>query len=138
MLAWDPIEFAQVSLTLVPEILDPIDVFVLLHQALGKIEAVMFKLGDIEDIIGSIRVRIHDAIWNDPILHNAPQRLGFRIRDHFRVNPAPPLENPKDRHFPGCPSATLAFSPATEITFIHFDFPGEGHFILDRLRNDFS
>ncbi len=138
MLARDSIEFAHASLGLVPEILDPVYMFVLFYKALRMINPVMFKFRDIEDIMGPIRVGIHDAIWNNPLLHNSYQRLSFRIRDHFSINSAPTLENPKNRHSPGCPSATLSLSPATEITFIHFDFPGKRHFILDRLRNDFS
>jgi hypothetical protein len=78
MLARDPIEFTHMPLGLVPEILDPVYMFVLLHKAFGMINAAMFKLEDIEDITGTIRVRIPDAVWDNPILHNAHQRLGFR------------------------------------------------------------
>ena len=71
MLTRHPIEFPHVPFRLVPEILDPINVFVLLHKALRMIDAVMFKLGYIQDIIGSVGIRIHDAIWNNPVLHNS-------------------------------------------------------------------
>ena len=77
MLAWDPIDFAHVPLGLIPEIFDSVNVFVLFDKPVGMIDPVMFAVGDIENIIGPMRVGIHDCVWDNSFLHNSHQVLAF-------------------------------------------------------------
>jgi hypothetical protein len=43
MLPWHPIELSSMPLRLVPEIFDPVDVFVLLHKTPRMIDAIVFE-----------------------------------------------------------------------------------------------
>ena len=69
MRLWDPVEFTQLALRLVPEILDPVDVILLLGKELRVIDPKVFEIRHIQRIVSLPAVSINDAV-RDNLPHN--------------------------------------------------------------------
>jgi hypothetical protein len=63
------VEFAQVALCLVPEILDSVDVIMGIREEFGVVDPKMLEVRNIQHIVGLPAVRIDNA-----------------VRDHFALN----------------------------------------------------
>ena len=62
MRLWNTIEFAHMTLGLVPEILDTIDVIVAVGKQLGIVNPEVMKARHIQHVIAPPTVRIDDAV----------------------------------------------------------------------------
>ena len=62
IIGFDPVKPAHVTLGLVPEILDPIDVITLIGEQLRVVDTHMLERGNIQRIIRPKRIGIHDTI----------------------------------------------------------------------------
>ena len=88
---WHPIGFAQMTLSLIPEILDPVDVVLAQRKVLRVVNPVIPKGGNVQHIIRAVAVGVHDAVGDDLLLHDAHQRLPVRVGDGSRVDLSAPL-----------------------------------------------
>ena len=59
------IKFAQMTLRLVPKILDPIDMNFGICEGFRMVDPVVLEISDIENIIATPAVRINDVIRNN-------------------------------------------------------------------------
>ena len=70
MVFWDAIVAPQMALRLVPEVFNSVDVITLIGKLFAVIDAMVLKLGDIQNIVSSKAVRINNAVWFDALADN--------------------------------------------------------------------
>ena len=113
------VKASEMSLSLIPNVLNTVNVLLLVREPLSMINPEMFKASNIQDMIRTIVVRRHNAIGAHALINNRLQRLPFRVRNHFRLHTPSTLEQPKDRDFSRSPSPASSFPHPTNIAFIH-------------------
>ena len=74
MLLWDTVEFAHVTLGLVPEVLNAIDVIMAISEKLGMVDPKVVKVRHIQHTIASPAVGVDDAIRDHLALYDRHQR----------------------------------------------------------------
>ena len=120
ILLLDTIKFPQMSLRLIPEILDSVDMIFPLGKQGGVINPSMMKRGNIQRVIALQGVRIHHTIGHHFLMNDGKQGLGFGIRNDTGVDFAFALQKPEYRHFASSASAALPFPHAAKITLVGF------------------
>ena len=66
----DTVEFAHMAFGLVPKIINPIDGVLLVCKAFGVGDSKMFKVRNIQLVVGLPAVRIDNAVRNDLAFDN--------------------------------------------------------------------
>ena len=66
----DTVEFAHMAFGLVPKIINPIDGVLLVCKAFGVGDSKMFKVRNIQLVVGLPAVRIDNAVRNDLAVDN--------------------------------------------------------------------
>ncbi len=74
------------TLGLVPEVLNAIDVIVAISEKLGIVDPKVLKVQHIQHIIASPAVGVNDAIRDHLALYDRNQRGRHRVWDNLRVN----------------------------------------------------
>ena len=64
------VEFAHMTLGLVPEILNSIDVICFVCKQFGMVDTEVLEVRNIQYIISSPAVRIDDAVWHNLTLND--------------------------------------------------------------------
>ncbi len=89
---WDAVKAAQMSLGLVPKILNTVDVVTALaDKSLAMVHTLVMKLRHIQHIIGRKTVRVDNTVGRDFLTDDGDQRGGFGVRNDRRVNLAAAL-----------------------------------------------
>ena len=96
----NPIEFPHVTLRLVPEILDSVDVVLLVGKELGMVDPQVLEVRDIQHIVGLPAVGINDAVGNDFALDDRYQGIGSGVGNDLRIDPASALQQAEYWDFP--------------------------------------
>ena len=136
---WNAVVSAQMPLSLVPEILDPVDMVPFLDKFLGMIDPVMPELADIENIVGAEAISIDDAVGFDALTNNPEQCLRLGVRDRNRVDQPTALEQAKDRNLACDAASSLALPAASEIALVDFNLTIEKRRLFGKLRgNEFA
>ena len=140
MLPGNPVEFTHVTLRLVPEILNAVDVIPLVGKELGMVDPKVLEVRDIQYIIARPTVGINDAVGDDFALDDRYQGSRPGVGNDLRVNPAAALQQPEYRDFPPSASASLALSSTAEIALVHFDLATDDviGFELQAVANDLT
>ena len=86
------VEATQMTLRLVPEVLDAVDMVSGFNKPLRVIDAVMSELRDIQSIITQKAIRIDNAVRFDRPSNDRNQRILLGIRDDNDVHLAASLE----------------------------------------------
>ena len=86
VLRFDAVESPHVTLGLVPEILNSIDVIFLIGEERRVIDSAVMEVAHIKSIIGSKCVRVNDAVGLYALFDDRQQGLSFGIRDDGRKN----------------------------------------------------
>jgi len=63
MLLRNTVKLPPMSLSLIPQVLDPIDVIMLMSKEFRMVDSVVLKLGHIQGIIATPTVTIYDTIY---------------------------------------------------------------------------
>ncbi len=113
------------TLRLIPEIFDSIDVIPSVCEELGMINPHMMKVAHVESIVGLERVGVNNAVGCYFFLDDRQQSLRPCVWDNGSENLPAPLKQAEHGHFPGCSSTSLSFASSSELTFIRFDFPAQ-------------
>src|ERR1035437_7088070 len=71
------IETAHMTLGLIPEVLDAVDVVLLIGEQLGVVDAVVLEAGYIEHVVGAEGIGVDDAVGNDLVFNDSLQRLAL-------------------------------------------------------------
>ena len=79
------------TLGLVPEILDAVDVILAIGKPFGMVDPVMPESGNIQHVIGGEGVGVDDTVGYNFLLHDGLQGGAFDIADHFGIDLAAAL-----------------------------------------------
>ena len=120
-------EFDQSLLGETPKAFEAIDIYLARREALPMIDSKMTIAAEHKGIIAPELIGIHDRSATDSFDRHAEQRLSRNISDDFNLDRPVTLQNAENRHFPGCPAATLPFAPTTKIAFVQLDLTTEEH-----------
>ena len=121
MLLGNPIEFPHVTLRLVPEILNAVDVVPLVGKELGMVDPQVLEVRDIQHIVGLPAVGIYDAVGDDLALDDRYQGIGSGVGNDLRIDPPSALQQAENRDFPRRATTALALAPPAEIGLVHLD-----------------
>ena len=69
------VEFAHMTLRLVPEVLDPVDMRLVLGKQFGMVDPEVMEIRDIQNVVALPAVRIDDAVGDDLALDERQQRF---------------------------------------------------------------
>ena len=94
------------------------------------VDPVVVELGDVEDVIGGIRVGIDNRIRNNLLPDDGKERVFANVGDHHGVNFAAALEDAEDRDFAGRAAPAFALANAAKIALIDLDEPFDRQAIL--------
>lgn len=83
---WYTVEAAQMSLGLVPEVLDAVDVVFLVGEEFGVVDPGVPEGGDIEHVVGTEGVGIDDAVGHDLDVEDGFERLALHVGDHLGID----------------------------------------------------
>ena len=122
MLPGNSVEPAQMSLGLVPEVFEPVDVGAVLDEGLPMVDAFMLEAGDVEHVVGRETVCKDDGIRLYTLLDDGHERLAPGIGDDHGVDLASALEEAEDRNLSAGTAAAFTFAPAAEVALVEFDF----------------
>ena len=82
------------------------------------VDPVVVELGDVEDVIGGIRVGIDNRIRNNLLPDDGQECVFADVGDHHGVDFAAALEDAEDRDFAGCAAPAFALANAAKIALI--------------------
>lgn len=86
------VEFAQVTLGLIPEVLDSIDVVFLVRKLHRVVDAFVVKIAHIEGIVAAPCVGVNDAVGLHSFRDDRQECLGLCVGNDCCVNLATTLE----------------------------------------------
>ena len=66
-------------------------------------------------------IGINDGAASNRLDSQIEQSHRTDVLNNFNTNNAVPFKNTENRNFPGCPSTSITFSPASEVSLIQFD-----------------
>ena len=121
----DPVEAAQVTFGLVPEVLDPVDVASAPGEESGVVDPVVMKARDIQSVVGAEGVGEDDAVGADLLLDDRQKRLGPGVGNDGRVDLSTPFEKAEDGDLARSTASTLPFPDPAEVALISLDLAGE-------------
>src|SRR5580698_6640010 len=98
----------------------------------------MVELGDVEDVIGGIRIGMDNRIRNDLLPDDGKERVFANVGDHHGVDPAAALEDAEDGDLAGCAASASAFANPAKIAFVHLDKPFDRQTILQLPGDDLT
>ena len=106
------VETAHMTLGLIPEVLDAVDVVLLIGEQLGVVDAVVLEAGYIEHVVGAEGIGIDDAVGDYLVLDDGLQRLALGVRDDLGIDLATAFQQAKHRNLASGPPAALALAMA--------------------------
>ncbi len=108
VLSRNAVEATQMTLGLVPEVLDSIDVISGFNKALGMIDTVMSELRNIQSVIAQKAIRVDNAIRFDCLPNDRNQGilLGIRNDDDMHLSA---FRRPKTGTLPAAPRPRFPF-----------------------------
>lgn len=115
-------EFDQSLLGETPKSFEAINIHLARREALPVIDSKMTIATEHKSIIAPELIRVDDGSATDRFDGHAEQRLSGNVSDDFNPDRPVALQDAKNRHFSGCPAASLPFAPSTKITFVQLDF----------------
>ena len=86
MLLGNTVKFAEVTLRLVPEILNAVDMVFAVGKELGVVDPPMPEAGNIEGIVAGEGITIDDGVRHDPLLQDGQQGRRLGIGDDHRID----------------------------------------------------
>src|ERR1035437_9991692 len=80
------VETTHMTLGLIPEVLDAVDVVLLIGEQLGVVDAVVLEAGYIEHVVGAEGIGVDDAVGNNLVLDDGLQGLALGVRDDLGID----------------------------------------------------
>ena len=91
MLLGNTVKFAEVTLGLVPEIFNAIDVVFTGGKELGMVDPPMPEAGHCEGIVAGQGITINNGVGHDPLLQDGQQGRRLGIGDDHRIDLSAPF-----------------------------------------------
>ena len=85
---WSPIELSQMTLRLIPKILNAVDVVMPVSKQHAVVDAAVLELGHIKRIVAAPAVRVNNAVWPCFLLYDRQQGLALRIPESSSHKPS--------------------------------------------------
>ncbi len=82
MVSGNAVKSAQMTLGLIPEILNAINVIPAIRKPCFMVNPIVLEVRNIQHITGAESVGVHDAVGHNFLLHNGLQGGAFHIADH--------------------------------------------------------
>jgi hypothetical protein len=111
------------TLRLMPEILDSIDVISSVCEELGMIDPHMMTVAHIESIVGLERIGVNNAVGCYFSLDDRQQSLRPCVWDNGSENLPDPFKQAEHGHFSGYSFTSLSFASSSEVTFYPLRLP---------------
>ena len=99
VLLLDAVKTPQVTLGLVPEVLDPVDVIPALREEFGVVDPHVMKITHIKRIVCTESIRVNDTVRLHFLLYDGEQSGGLCIGDNHGVNLPAPFQQAEYSHF---------------------------------------
>ncbi len=120
-------EFDKSLLGETPKAFEAINIHLARREALPMIDSKMTIATEHKSIIAPELIGIYDRSATDRFDGHAEQRLSRNVSDDFNLDRPVALQDAENRHFSGCPAATLPFAPTTKIAFVQLDLTSGKH-----------
>ena len=85
------VETAHMTLGLIPEILDAVDMVLVIGEQLGVVDAVVLEARYVEHVVGAEGIGVDDAVGDDLVLDDGLQCLALGVRDDLGIDLAAAL-----------------------------------------------
>lgn len=121
VVGFDAVETSQMTLGLVPEVLDSVDVILPVGEQLGVVDAQVFKLRDIEHVVGAQRVGVDNRVWSHMLLDDGKQRGRLGVRNDGGIDLAFSLQQAENSDFTRCTAPPLSLTMASEVALVGLD-----------------
>lgn len=108
-LLWNAVIAQQVTLGLVPEVLDPVDVIDAIGEQIRMVDPDVMELGNIQNIIGAEIVGVDDAVRPHLIPDDWEKRVCTGIGDDNNITFPPRFNRPKTGTLPVAQRLRLPF-----------------------------
>ena len=82
----DAVETTHMTLGLIPEVLDAVDVVLLIGEELGVVDAVVLEAGYIEHVVRTEGIGVDDAVGDYLVFDDSLQRLALGVRDDLGID----------------------------------------------------
>ena len=82
----DAFETTHMTLGLIPEVLDAVDVVLLIGEQLGVVDAVVLEAGYIEHVVRTEGIGVDDAVGDYLVFDDSLQRLALGVRDDLGID----------------------------------------------------
>ena len=124
------VEFTHMTLRLVPEVLYSVDMSLIVCKEFGMVDPEVMEIRYIQNVVTFPTVRIDYAVRHHLAFDDRHQSSRRGIGDNLRVDLATTLQKAEYRDFSSGAATALAFSSATEVTFVNFDLSTEHGLVL--------
>lgn len=121
----DAVEFYKTFFGIAPKTLNSVYVNFAVSKELFMVNINMSITAKHQRVIASKFIGVDDAAASHCLNRKVKKRICSYIFDGLDLDYAITLQNAENRHFPYCPSAAFAFASASEIAFVHLDYPAE-------------
>ncbi len=101
------------TLSLIPEVFNPINVISLICEKLGVIDSHVAEIAHVESIVGLERIGIDDTVGLDLLLYDRQESSCSGVWNDGRVDLPAPLEQAEDRNLACGSSTSLALATAS-------------------------
>ncbi len=122
---FDAIESTQMTLGLIPEVFNAINVVALVGEELGVVDPHVAEVANVESIVGLERIGIDDTVGLDLLLDYGQQCRSARVGNDRCIDLPAPFEQAKDRYLACRASTSPALAPSSEVAFVGLHFPAE-------------
>ncbi len=95
------------TLSLIPEVFNPINVISLICEKLGVIDSHVAEIAHVESIVGLERIGIDDTVGLDLLLYDRQESSCSGVWNDGRVDLPPLLSRPKTATLPAAPRPRL-------------------------------
>ena len=124
-LFFDAIESTQMTLGLIPEVFNAINVVSLVGEELGVVDSHVAEVANVESIVGLERIVIDDTVGLHFPLYDRQDGRGAGIGYDGREDLSAPLRQPENRHLAGSASTSPALAPASEVALVGLHLASE-------------
>ena len=122
---FDAIEPTQMTLGLIPEVFNAINVIAPVGEELGVVDAHVMEVAHVESVVGLERIGVYDTVGLYLLPDYRQQCRGAGVGDDGSEDFSAPLEQAEDRDLASSSSPPLAFASASEVALVGLDFSAE-------------
>jgi len=134
----DAVETTHMTLGLVPEVFNAVDVIAAVGEQLGVIDAEVFEGRDIQYVIGWEGVGVDDAVGHNLVLDDGFQGLALGIRDDLRIDLSAAFEQAKHGDLTARSSSALALAVSAKVALVDFDLAKQRRSVFALQGNDLA